>query len=193
VIVTLMRRIPLTLRALVLVPLLAVLVDSARATLACGPQAQTCLEAAGRGWLGAAGLALLGVYSVLLALAVARVAGGAAARERKLPLVRLWLTGSLGVSAAVGGQALLAGATGDGAALGGGWLELAAFCFAAGGVIALTLRIAPAAAALVRDLRPSAPRILLAPSPEPSLPLPAVRAAAAVRTPATAGRAPPRC
>ena len=30
-----MRRIPLTLRALVLVPLLAVLVDSARATLAC--------------------------------------------------------------------------------------------------------------------------------------------------------------
>ena len=61
VIVTFMRRIPLTLRALVLVPLLAVLVDSARATLACGPQAQTCLEAAGRGWLGAAGLALLGI------------------------------------------------------------------------------------------------------------------------------------
>src|SRR5687768_6842355 len=122
-IVTVMRRIPLTLRALVLVPLLAVLVDSARATLACGPQAQTCLEAAGRGWLGAAGLALLGVYSVLLALAVARVAGGAAARDRPAPLARLWLTGSLGVAAAVGGQALLAGVTGDGAALGGGWLE----------------------------------------------------------------------
>jgi hypothetical protein len=187
-----MRRIPLTLRALVLVPLLAVLVDSARATLACGPQAQTCLEAAGRGWLGAAGLALLGVYSVLLALAVARVAGGAAMRERNVPLVRLWLTGSLGVAAAVGGQALLAGATGDGAALGGGWLELAAFCVAAGGVVALTLRIAPAAAALVRDLRPSAPRILIAPAPEPALPLLTVRAAAAPRTPATAERAPPR-
>ena len=42
-IVTPMRRIPLTLRALVLVPLLAVLVDSARATLACGPHAETCL------------------------------------------------------------------------------------------------------------------------------------------------------
>ena len=56
---TLLRRIPLTLRALVLVPLLAVLVDAMRATLACGPQAETCLEAAGRGWLGAAGLALL--------------------------------------------------------------------------------------------------------------------------------------
>ena len=68
-IVTLMRRIPLTLRALVLVPLLAVLVDAMRATLACGPRAETCLEAAGRGWIGAAGLALLGAYSVVLALA----------------------------------------------------------------------------------------------------------------------------
>ena len=64
-----MRRIPLTLRALVLVPLLAVLVDQARATLACGPQAQTCLEAAGRGWLGSAGSALLLLYAVGLALA----------------------------------------------------------------------------------------------------------------------------
>ena len=187
-----MRRIPLTLRALVLVPLLAVLVDSARATLACGPQAETCLEAAGRGWLGAAGIALLGLYSVVLALAVARIAGGAAVRDRPLPLARLWLTGSLGVAAAVGGQALLAGATGDGAALGGGWLELAAFCVAAGGVIALTLRIAPAAAALIRDLRPSAPRIGLGHAPEPSLPLLTVHTAAAPRTPATAERAPPR-
>ena len=84
-----MRRIPLTLRALVLVPLMAVLVDAMRATLACGPQAQTCLEAAGRGWVGAAGLALLGAYSVVLALAVARIAGGAAVRDRPLPLLRL--------------------------------------------------------------------------------------------------------
>jgi hypothetical protein len=190
--VTVMRRIPLTLRALVLVPLMAVLVDAMRATLACGPQAETCLEAAGRGWLGAGGLALLGAYSVVLALAVARIAGGAAVRDRPLPLLRLWLTGSLGVAAAVGGQALLAGATGDPAALGGGWLELAAFCTAAGGVIALTLRIAPAAAALVRDLRPSAPRLSLPAAPEPSLPLLAVHTAAAPRTPATAERAPPR-
>src|SRR3954447_11349980 len=84
-----MRRIPLTLRALVLVPLMAVLVDAMRATLACGPQAQTCLEAAGRGWLGAAGLALLAAYSVVLAVAVARVAGGAAVRDRPLPMLRL--------------------------------------------------------------------------------------------------------
>ena len=187
-----MRRIPLTLRALVLVPLLAVLVDAMRATLACGPQAETCLQAAGRGWLGAAGLALLGVYSVALALVVARVAGGAAVRDRPLPLLRLWLTGSLGVAAVVGGQALLAGVTGDAAALGGGWLELAAFCVAAGGVIALTLRIAPAAAALIRGLRPTAPRLPLAPAPEPTMPLLTVHTAAAPRTPATAERAPPR-
>ena len=187
-----MRRIPLTLRALVLVPLMAVLVDSMRATLACGPQAQTCLEAAGRGWLGAAGLALLGAYSVVLAIVVARIAGGASVRDRPLPLLRLWLTGSLGVAAAVGGLALLAEMTGDAAALGGGWLELAAFCAAAGGVIALTLRVAPAAAALVRDLRPSAPRILLPGAPEPTLSLLTVHTAAAARTPATAERAPPR-
>ncbi len=187
-----MRRIPLTLRALVLVPLLAILVDAARATLACGPQAQTCLEAAGRGWLGAAGLALLGAYSVALALAVARIARGGAVRDRPLPLARLWLTGSLGVAAAVGGQALLAGVTGDPAALGGGWLELAALCAAAGGVIALTLQVAPAAAELVRDLRPRAPRITLPAAPEPSLPRLTVHVAAAPRTPATAERAPPR-
>jgi len=187
-----MRRIPLTLRALVLVPLLAVLVDAMRATLACGPRAETCLEAAGRGWIGAAGLALLGAYSVVLALGVAHVARGAAVRDRPLPLLRLWLTGSLGVAAAVGGQALLAGATGDPAALGGGWLELAAFCIAAGGVIALTLRIAPAAAALVQGLHPGAPRLTLPSAPEPTLPLLTVHTAAAPRTPATAERAPPR-
>ena len=186
-----MRRIPPTLRALVLVPLLAVLVDSARATVACGPRAETCLEAAGRGWLGAAGIALLAVYSVALALGVARFARGAAVHDRPLPLARLWLTGSLGVAAAVGGQALLAGATGDPAALGGGWLELAGFCAAAGGVIALALRIGPAAAALVRDLRPSAPRTLFGLALEPALPLLPVRAAAAPRSPATAERAPP--
>src|SRR5829696_1111575 len=168
-----MRRIPPTLRALVLVPLLAVLVDSARATVACGPRAETCLEAAGRGWLG-----------------VARLARGAAVHDRPPPLARLWLTGSLGVAAAVGGQALLAGATGDPAALGGGWLELAGFA-AAGGIIALALRIAPAAAALVRDLRPTAPRVHFGLAIEPALPGLTVRAAAAPRTPATAERAPP--
>ena len=59
-------------------------------------------------------------------------------------------------------------------------------------MIALTLRVGPAAAALVRDLRPSAPRLGFGPAPEPALPLLTVPAAAAPRTPATAERAPPR-
>ena len=60
-----MHRLPLTLRALVLVPLPAVGVDLARATLACGPRAESCLEAAGRGWLGPVGVVLVLLYAVI--------------------------------------------------------------------------------------------------------------------------------
>jgi len=186
-----MRRIPPTSRALVLVPLLAVAVDQARTTLACGPRAETCLEAAGRGWLGAAGVALLVLYSLGLALGVGYLARGGTAPAGPVSTLRLWLVGSLGVAAVCGGQALVAGATGDPAALGGGWAELAALCAAAGGVVALALRAAPAAAALARDLRPAAPRLRLAPALAPSFPSLPVRRASPARTPATAGRAPP--
>jgi hypothetical protein len=152
-----MARLSLTLRALVLVPLLAVGVDLARATVACGPQAQSCLEAAGRGWLGAAGPVLLVVYAVALALAVAGLAHGRTV-GRAPGFLRSWAVGSAGVAAVCGGQALLAGALGDPAALGGGWAEMAAFCAAAGALLALALRVAPAAEELVRSLRPAAPR-----------------------------------
>ena len=109
-----MPRPPLTLRALLLVPLLAVGVDLARATLACGPRAESCLEAAGQGWLGAAGSVLLVLYAIGLALAVGGLArGGPAGRAPGFP--RLWLIGTAGVAAVCGGQALLAGALGDGA------------------------------------------------------------------------------
>ena len=182
-----MHRIPLTLRALVLVPLLALGADHLRASLACAPGAQSCLEASGHGWLGVAGVALLLLYAAGLAAAVGRVAAGPAPG-----FLRLWLLATAGVAGVCAGQALLAAALGDGAALGGGWLELAGFCVAAGGVIALTLRIGPAAAALVRDLRPSAPRIAVGRAPEPGFPLLTVDVAAAPRTPATAERAPPR-
>jgi len=148
-----MRRIPLTLRALVLVPLLAVGVDHARASLACAPGAESCLEASGHGWLGVAGVALLLLYAAALAVGVGRLAAG-----RAPGIVRLWLLATAGVAGVCGGQALLAAALGDGAALGGGWPELAALCAVAGGVVALALRVAPAAAALVRSLRPPAPR-----------------------------------
>jgi hypothetical protein len=151
-----MPRLPLTLRALLLVPLLAVGVDQARATLACGSRAESCLEAAGHGWLGAAGSVLLVLYAAGLALGISGLARGRAAYAGRSPgFLRLWLVGSAGVAAVCGGQALLAGA------LGGGWAELLAFCAVAGAVLALALRVPPAAGELVRSLRPRAPRLRL--------------------------------
>ena len=85
-----MRRIPTTLRALVLVPLLAVVVDMARATLACGPHAETCLEAAGRGYLGTTGVVLLLVYALGLGLWVARLARGRGDTPGSESVLRLW-------------------------------------------------------------------------------------------------------
>src|SRR4051794_36880672 len=177
-----MRRIPLTFRALLLVPLLAVAVDQARATVVCGTRAETCLEAAGRGWMGPAGIALMVLYALVLAFWVGRTARGAAGAPGPVSLARLWLTGSAGVAAACGGQALLAGAIGGPGSLGGGWLGLLALCVAAGGVIALALRAAPAAAALVRELRPAAPRPRIALALEARFPALPVLGGGAVRT-----------
>jgi hypothetical protein len=168
-----MRRIPLTLRALVLVPLLASLADHAR-TAVCSPGAETCLQAAG----GGPSAAVMIGYALALALLVGRLARGGS-------LARLWLLGALGTAAVIGGQAMLAT---DAGALGGGWPEMLAFCALAGGVIAFALRAVPA---LVRRLRPSAPR-----PPAGALVTLAFAAlpagfAGTPRTPATAGRAPP--
>lgn len=167
-----MDRIPLTVRALVLLPLLALGVDHARASLACGPQAKSCLEAAGHGWLGVAGVLVLLACAAAVAFGLARLAAG-----RAPGLLRLWALGAGGVAAVCGGQALLAYALGDAALLGGGWSELLAFCVLAGGALALALRAAPAAVALARALRPVAPR--LRPDATPSRLL----APAAVRRP----------
>jgi len=186
-----MPAIPLTLRALVLLPLLAVAVDQTRAVAFCGPGAKSCLEAAGLGWVGATGIALLAVYALLLALGVARLARGGRGDGRVPAGLRLWAAGSAGVAALCAGQALVGGAFGDPAALGGGWYELLALCAVAGGIIALALRVAPAAAALIRDLRPTAPRPPLALALTAAFPALPVRPARAPRTPATAGRAPP--
>jgi hypothetical protein len=180
------RRVPLTLRALLLVPLLAVAVDLARTTFACAPGADSCLEAAGRGGIGAVGTVLLVVYALALAFGVARLALATAGRTP-----RLWLLGTLGVAAVCGGQAVLAGAVGDATALGGGWPELLPLCVAAGGLVALALRAAPAAAALVRSLRPRAPRLRIAPVLAIAAPALAVRRLGTPFSPATAGRAPP--
>ena len=186
-----MHRVPLTLRALLLVPLLAVGVDQARATLACGPRAESCLEAAGQGWLGSAGVVIAGLYALGLALGVAWLARGGARAGAAPGLWRLWALGTLGVAAVCGGQALLAGALGDGGALGGGWTELAVLCVLAGGALALALRAAPAAAALVRSLRPAAPRLRFGATVVRRAPAPPARRPRLLRGLAACGRAPP--
>jgi len=181
-----MQRIPLTLRALVLVPLFALGVDHARASLACGPGAESCLEASGHGWLGVAGVAMLLLYAAGLAVAVGRVAAG-----RAPGFLRLWLLATAGVAGVCGGQALLAAALGDGSALGGGWPELVAFAAVAGAALALALRVAPAAARLVRSLRPDAPRLRLVAAASSGLPAPPARRPRPLLALAAPSRGPP--
>jgi hypothetical protein len=146
------HRLSPTLRALFLVPLLAAGVDQARAVALCGSHAQSCLEAAGRGWIGLWGVALIALYALALALLVARAAGTPAAPSPSF--ARLWAVGSGGVAAVCAGQAALATALG-GAPLGGGWLGLLGLCVIAGAVLALALRVSPA---IRRSLRAGAPR-----------------------------------
>lgn len=179
---TAVRRLPLTLRALMLVPLLAVLADQARVTLACARGGQSCLETAGQGSLGVAGVVVLVLCALVLAFGVGRLL----VREQRM--LERWLIGAAGVAAVCAGQALLAGTIGDAGALGGGWLELLAMCVAAGGVIALALRVAPA---IVQSLRPSAPRLRPIAIFAVAAPTPAARRVLAPLATAAAGRAPP--
>jgi hypothetical protein len=181
-----MYRVPLMLRALVLLPLLAVGADHARAALACGPGAESCLQASGHGWVGVAGVVLLLAYAALLGVGIARLAA-----RRTRGFLRLWLLGSGAVAAVCGGQALLAIALGDPAALGGGWPELLAFCLVAGAALALALRVAPAAVALVRSLQPVAPRPALAALAAWTLPASPARRPRLLLALAAPGRAPP--
>jgi hypothetical protein len=173
----LIDRLPLMLRALILVPLLAAGLDQARVSLVCGPDAQSCLDAAGSGRFGAAGTALLIGYVLAIAGAVGRMS-----RERG----SLWIVAVAGLWAACGGQALLASALGTGALIGGGWLPLLAFAAAAGAMLALALR---SVRTLIRTRVPrSFARVELvlcgtAPAVTPPLLLPAA---------ATRGRAPPQ-
>jgi hypothetical protein len=147
-----MRHLPLTLRALVLLPLLAVGADQTRATVLCGPRAESCLQAASSGWSTVGTLALV-LYGLGTAALVARIAGAAPG------FARLWALGTGAVWLSCGAQAALAAGVGAGSALGGGWLGLLALGVIAGAVLALALRVAPAAHALVRSLRTAAPRL----------------------------------
>jgi len=147
-------RLPLMLRALVLMPLLAVGIDQLRVSFVCGPDVRSCLETAGNGRFGLAAVLILAVYASAIAALVARVA-----QRRRAPAL-LWLVATSGVYAVCGGQALLAEVFGGGALLGGGWLQLAAFGAAAGAVLTLALHAVPAAREYIRRLAPRLPRVL---------------------------------
>ncbi|WP_028066092.1 hypothetical protein [Solirubrobacter soli] len=150
----LLTRLPLTLRALVLIPLLAVGIDQMRVSFVCGPDVRSCLETAGNGRFGLAAVAILAIYTSAIAALVARVA-----QRRRAPAY-LWAVATAGVYAVCGGQAILAELFGGGALLGGGWLQLAAFGVAAGAVIALALHAVPAARELIHKLAPKLQGIL---------------------------------
>lgn len=143
----LLDRLPLMMRALVLVPLLAVGLDQARVSFICGPDAQSCLDAASSGTLGTAGSLLMLSYMLIVAALVGRLARGRSS---------LWIVATAGLWAACGGQAILAQALGTGALIGGGWLPLLAFGAAAGALLALALRTASRAFRL-----PTAPRLVI--------------------------------
>jgi hypothetical protein len=149
----LMSRLPLMLRALVLIPLLAVGIDQLRVSFVCGPDVRSCLETAGNGRFGLAAVLILAVYASAIAALVARVA------QRRTAPALLWLVATAGVYAVCGGQALLADIFGGGALLGGGWLQLAAFGAAAGAVLTLALHAVPAAREYIRRLAPRLERV----------------------------------
>jgi hypothetical protein len=144
----LISRLPLTLRALVLVPLLAAGIDQMRVSFVCGPDVRSCLETAGNGRFGLAAMVMLAVYTSAIAALVGRVA-----QRRRAPAL-LWIVATAGVYAVCGGQAILAELFGGGALLGGGWLQLAALGAAAGALIALALHAVPAARELIHELAP---------------------------------------
>src|SRR3954447_22771885 len=150
----LIARLPLMLRALVLIPLLAVGIDQVRVSFVCGPDVRSCLETAGNGRFGLAAMLILAVYTSAIAALVARVA-----HRRRAPAL-LWIVATAGVWAVCGGQAILAELFGGGAMLGGGWLQLAALGAAAGGVLALALGAIPAARELLHELAPRLQHLL---------------------------------
>src|SRR3954469_21042151 len=101
-------------RALVLMPLLAVGIDQLRVSFVCGPDVRSCLETPGNGRFGLAAVLILAVYASAIAALVARIA-----QRRRAPAL-LWLVATAGVYAVCGGPALLPHRLCRGALRGGG-------------------------------------------------------------------------
>jgi hypothetical protein len=143
-----------SLRMLVLMPLLAVGIDVTRATTACGAQAQTCLEAAGRGWLGPVAVLLVIAYALGIGVAALRALqpGGALPTGRGPSFLRLWGIATAGLALIASGQLAFARIVGDGAPLGGSPAGVLALCVCAGAVLALLVRLGAEAAEAVAGL-----------------------------------------
>ena len=139
-------RLPLMLRALVLVPLLAVGLDQARVSFICPPGAQSCLGAASSGTLGTAGVVLMIAYMLGIAVLVGWMARGRGTS---------WIVATAGLWAAVGGQAMIAEALDIGALIGGGWISILSFGAAVGSLLALALRT------VTRSLKIRAPQLVV--------------------------------
>ena len=148
-----MRRVPLTFRALVLLPLLAVLTDQTRAAVHVRP-ARGELPRGGRPGLVRRGRAAR--VRALRRRAGARRRPAAPAPPPASAACGRSRTGAVWASCAA--QAGVASLLGAGTAIGGGWLGLLALGVLAGAVLALALRVAPK---LIQALRPSAPRLHL--------------------------------
>ena len=147
-----MSRVPLTVRLLVLLPLMAAAIDLTRTSAMCGSQAQTCLEAARSGFLGPFAILVFVLYAAGGGVLLAQIA-----RRRALTLPRLWALGTVGLVTACTGQELLARLT-TGSSLGGTPVGILVFCAIAGALLALVMHAAAEAADFVADLAPRAPR-----------------------------------
>lgn len=176
-----MARLPLTLRMLVLVPLVAAGIDLTRATVACGQGAQTCLEAAGQGWLGP-----FAVLLVVLAAASVGVTLARARPQRRTSFAANWALGTVGVTAAVTAQALIARSLSD-APLAGSPLGVLALCVLGGALVAAAMKGTEAA----RALSPSAPRVVVRTTAGATLLFPLGDAVEVTTRDRPKGRAPP--
>ena len=151
------------LRILALVPLLAAGVDLTRAQVLCGTSAQTCLEAAGRGWMGPLAVVLVLAYGLAAGVWLTR-------RSRPVtpaPFARTWALSTATLVTVLNAQQATTGVLTP-----GGFLGTLVLCVAAGALLALALRALDRFADLVpravRALPKPVARILgLTPPPEP--------------------------
>ena len=164
-----MSRHALTLRMLVLVPLVAAGVALTQATAACGTRAQECLAATGHGWVAPVAVLLVVLAAIGAGLLLVR-----ARPPRATSFGADWALATAGVLI-------------SSAAVGGGSLSAVVLSALGGLLLAAVLRAADAAA----GLRPQAPRLLLRTTAGGTRSLPFTAAAPSGTPDRPRGRGPP--